>query len=148
LYSYKFPRPALTVDSVIFAKENNVLQVLLIQRKNEPWKDMWALPGGFLEMHETCEQAANRELEEETGLKNIELKQLYVFDAPDRDPRERIITVVHYGFADKTIHQPKGSDDALDAKWFDVNNLPPLAADHTQIIEKALERIKMEEAKN
>ena len=141
MYTYKYPRPALTVDAVVFSKEKDKLEVLLIQRKNEPWKDMWAIPGGFLEVDETAEQGAKRELEEETGLKGIELKQLYVFDSVDRDPRERIITIAHYGFADKNIHHAKGSDDAIDAQWFDVKNLPPVAADHIKIIEKALERI-------
>lgn len=144
MYTYKFPRPALTVDAVVFSKEKDTLEVLLIQRKNDPWKGMWAVPGGFLEVDETCEQGAKRELEEETGLKNVKLKQLYVFDKVDRDPRERIITVAHYGFADKRTHLVKASDDASDAQWFDVNKLPVMAADHIQIIQKALERIDKE----
>ena len=142
MYSYEYPRPAITVDAVVFSKEKNGLEVLLIQRGNEPWKGMWAVPGGFLEVNETCEDGAKRELEEETGVRNVDLKQYHVFDAVDRDPRERIITVAHYGFADKRKHPVKGSDDAQDAKWFDVTNLPPTAADHKQIIEMALERIK------
>jgi 8-oxo-dGTP diphosphatase len=141
MYSYKYPRPALTVDAVVFHRENSELELLLIQRKNEPWKGMWALPGGFLEVDETCEQGAKRELEEETGLINVDLKQLYVFDQVDRDPRERIITVVHYGFADKNKQEAKGTDDASDAKWFNIRQLPPLAADHRSIIEKALHEI-------
>jgi 8-oxo-dGTP diphosphatase len=142
MFSYKFPRAALTVDAVVFSKEKNSLEILLIQRKHEPWKGMWALPGGFLEVDETCEQGAKRELEEETGLKNVDLTQLYVYDAVDRDPRERIISVAHYGFTDKNQNPVKGSDDASDARWFDTKSLPPMAADHLSIIEKALERIK------
>jgi 8-oxo-dGTP diphosphatase len=142
MYTYKYPRAALTVDAVVFSKETNGLEVLLIQRGNEPWKGMWAIPGGFLEVNETCEEGAKRELEEETGLTGVELKQFHVFDAIDRDPRERIITVAHYGFADKRKHTVKGSDDAKDAKWFNVSNLPPTAADHKGIIEMALEIIK------
>ena len=142
MYSYQYPRAALTVDAVVFSKEQHSLEVLLIQRKHEPWKEMWALPGGFLEVGETCQQGAERELQEETGLQDIELRQFYVFDAVDRDPRERIITVAHYGFANKKNHSPKGNDDAMDAQWFDVNHLPPLAADHHQIIEKALLEIR------
>lgn len=141
MYSYKFPRPALTVDAVVFSKQNDVVDVLLIQRNSEPWKGMWAVPGGFLEIDETCEQAAKRELEEETGLKNVKLKQLYVFDKVDRDPRERIISIAYYGFADKDTHPVKGSDDASDAKWFNIDNLPVLAADHIKIIQKALEKV-------
>lgn len=145
MYTYKYPRAALTVDAVVFAKGKSGWEVLLIQRGNEPWKGMWAVPGGFLEVDETCEEGAKRELEEETGMKGVELKQYHVFDAVDRDPRERIITVAHYGFADKSKHPIKGSDDAKDAKWFEVTNLPPTAADHKQIIEMALEIIKREQ---
>lgn len=144
MYTYKFPRPALTVDAVVFSKEKDTLEVLLIQRKNEPWKGMWALPGGFLEVDETCEQGAKRELEEETGMKNIDLKQLYVYDAIDRDPRERIITVAHYGVADKNNHPVEASDDASDVRWFNVKELPPTAADHHKIIAKAVEEIEKE----
>jgi len=142
MYSYQYPRPALTLDAVVFSKEKEKVEVLLIQRGNEPWKGSWAIPGGFLEMEETCEQGALRELEEETGLKLSSLKQFYVFDAPHRDPRERIITVAHYGVIDKSKHTAKGSDDASDAKWFDIKQLPKLAADHDQIIAKAIETAK------
>lgn len=145
MYTYKYPRPALTVDAVVFSHEKNGLEVLLIQRKHEPWKGMWALPGGFMEMEETSVQAAKRELEEETGLKNVELNQLHVFDAVDRDPRERVISIAHYGVIDKSKHPAKGGDDASDAKWFGVKNLPKLAADHGVIIEMALQKINHKE---
>src|SRR4051812_19679582 len=112
MYTYKFPRPALTVDCVIFGlgEKGEEPKVLFIERKNEPFKGMWAIPGGFIEMHETLIEAAARELEEETGLKNIPLTQCCVFDGIDRDPRERIITVVHYGFADLKKHKAKAGD--------------------------------------
>jgi 8-oxo-dGTP diphosphatase len=142
MYSYQYPRPALTLDAVVFSKEKEKVEVLLIQRGNEPWKGSWAIPGGFLEMEETCEQGALRELEEETGLKLSSLKQFYVFDSVHRDPRERIITVAHYGVIDKSKYTAKGSDDASDAKWFDIKQLPKLAADHDQIIAKAIEIAK------
>jgi 8-oxo-dGTP diphosphatase len=141
MHSYKYPRPALVLDAVVFHKENQELEVLLIQRKHDPWKGMWALPGGFLEVDETCEEGARRELEEETGLKNVDLKQFYVFDQVDRDPRERIISVAHLGFTDKNKQEIKGADDAIDAQWFNVKKLPVLAADHLVIIEMALNKI-------
>jgi 8-oxo-dGTP diphosphatase len=145
MYSYQFPRPALTVDAVIFYREKDKTEVLLIQRKKDPWKGMWAIPGGFLEADETCEEGAKRELEEETGLAGIDLKQFYVFDAIHRDPRERIITIAHYGVTDKK-HEVKGSDDASDARWFDISELPPLAADHREIIAKAVETAREQSA--
>lgn len=146
MYTYKYPRAALTVDAVVFSKDTNRVEVLLIKRKNEPWKGMWAIPGGFLEVDETCEQGAMRELEEETGLTGVKLKQLHVFDAPDRDPRERIITVAHYGFADKNKQQATGGDDAIDAQWFDINDLPPTASDHKEIIAMAVSAARQESA--
>lgn len=142
MHSYKYPRAAIVLDAVVFHKENKELEVLLIQRKHDPWKGMWALPGGFLEVDETCEEGAKRELEEETGLKNVDLKQFYVFDKVDRDPRERIISVAHVGFTDKNKQEIKGADDASDAQWFNVKKLPVLAADHHSIIGMALDRVK------
>ncbi|MBX9853096.1 MAG: NUDIX hydrolase [Cytophagaceae bacterium] len=143
MYTYEYPRPALTLDAVVFQVENSTTRVLLIQRKQDPWKGMWALPGGFLEMDETCEEGAKRELEEETGLRNVDLKQFYVFDGIYRDPRERIITVAHYGVL-KTPQEIKGSDDASDARWFDIKNLPQLAGDHKLIVGMAIQKLKEE----
>jgi 8-oxo-dGTP diphosphatase len=142
MYSYKFPRPAITVDSLVFAYDESALKILLIKRGHEPFKGMWATPGGFIEMDETCEEAASRELEEETGLKNIELEQFHVFSAVDRDPRERIITIAHFALIDNIKNHPvKGSDDAEEAAWFKVSSLPPLAADHHEIIALGLEKL-------
>lgn len=143
MYSYKYPRPALTVDALVFAEENHKLKVLLIQRKHEPFKGLWASPGGFLEVDETCKEGALRELSEETGMTGVELEQFYVFDAIGRDPRERIITVAHMGVTDIGAHKNiKGGDDAAEAQWFDVERLPPLAADHGLMISTALNILK------
>ena len=144
MHTYEYPRPALTLDAVVFQVEKLSTKVLLIQRKQDPWKGMWALPGGFLEMDETCEEGARRELEEETGLRNVDLKQFYVFDGIYRDPRERVITVAHYGIL-KTPQEIKGGDDASDARWFDIKNLPQLAADHKLILGMAIQKLKEEQ---
>jgi 8-oxo-dGTP diphosphatase len=138
-YTYEHPRPALTVDIVLFANIIDALSILLIQRKHPPFKGMWALPGGFVDMDETLEQAAIRELEEETGVSGAALEQFYVFDAIDRDPRQRIISVV---FVSVVNAEPgiKAGDDASEAKWFNILELPNLAFDHAEIIKKALEK--------
>ena len=143
MYSYKYPRPALTVDAIVFAEEDSKLKVLLVKRKNEPFKGLWATPGGFLEVDETCKEGALRELKEETGMTGVELEQFYVFDAIGRDPRERIITVAHMGVTDIGAHTNiKGADDATEAKWFDIEHLPALAADHGLMIATALAILK------
>ncbi len=139
-YCYKYPRPALTVDAIVIARKavsglQSPVSVLLIQRKNDPYKGKWALPGGFVDVHETLKEAAARELKEETGVEGIDLEQFRVFDAPDRDPRERTISVVHYGFTDKIL-PVKGSDDAQDARWFPLDALPELAFDHGEVISR------------
>lgn len=135
-FTYKYPRPALTVDAIVFRRIPD-LQVLLIQRLNEPFKEMWAFPGGFVDMDETVEVAVERELEEETSLTGITLKQFQTFSAVDRDPRHRTVSVVFVGFADEKA-KPKAGDDAKNAKWFDLDNLPKLAFDHAEIMEKVL----------
>src|SRR5438132_8602992 len=95
-YTYKYPRPALTVDCVVFGFDEGELKVLLIGRGLEPFKGCWALPGGFVRVDEALDEAARRELEEETGLKNVFLEQLYTFGTVDRDPRERVVSVAYY----------------------------------------------------
>lgn len=142
-YSYKYPRPALTVDAIVIARKavsspQSPASLLLIQRKSDPYKGKWALPGGFVDIHETVKEAAARELKEETGVEGINLEQFQVFDAPDRDPRERTISVVHYGYTDKIL-PVKGSDDAQDAKWFHLNALPDLAFDHKEVIRRFID---------
>lgn len=131
----------LAADSVVFSHTRQQLQLLLVQRKNEPFKGMWALPGGFVEDDEDLEPAARRELQEETGMQLPHMQQLYAIGTPGRDPRFRTVSVVFYAMVDATKHNVKGSDDAADAQWFDVKKLPPLAFDHKQVIEFALQHI-------
>lgn len=131
---------AITVDAVVFQKQDKYIKLLLIQRKNDPFKEEWALPGGFLEEDESLKDGALRELEEETGLKNIKLNQISAFGEIGRDPRGRTISVAFMGLVEKE-ESVKGADDAKDAKWFDIKNLPELAFDHSKIIEAALSRL-------
>ena len=133
-YSYEYPRPAVSADIAVFRNQGKDLQILLIFRKNDPYKGMWALPGGFMEMDETLEQTAARELEEETGLKDINLKQFRTFSQLDRDPRTRVITTVFFGFTSMENSAAVGGDDAAEAKWFPLDALPALAFDHHDII--------------
>ena len=145
IYTYDYPRPALTADCVIFGRdERGALSVLLIERGGEPYKGCWAFPGGFLEMDETTEEAASRELQEETGLivpaGSGQLKELGCYSAVDRDPRGRVITIAYYAVIDKA--EVKGSDDARQARWFPLSKIPPLAFDHAQILKDALERLR------
>lgn len=142
-YTYKYPRPALTVDCVVFGFDRqSTLKVMLIQRKLTPFQGNWALPGGFVRIDESIEAAALRELQEETGLEKLFLEQLYTFGAVDRDPRERIVTVAYYALINLEEYAVKAASDASDAAWFPINALPPLAFDHNQILATALNRLK------
>lgn len=132
-YIYDWPRPMVTVDALIFAVCDNRKSVLLIKRGNDPYKDSWAVPGGFVEMDEELETAAERELFEETKIKVPKLKQMHTFGTVGRDPRDRSVTVVFTGTVDNEI-KPTAGDDAAQAKWFDINNLPRLAFDHDKVI--------------
>lgn len=136
-YSYKYPRPALTVDAIVVSERNSEMVVLLIQRKFPPFEGKWALPGGFVNMDETLLEACGRELLEETGLDNIELKQFFTFDAIDRDPRHRTISVVFSAWLQEPLHVV-GGDDAARAEWFPIISLPDMAFDHYEIINKYL----------
>ncbi len=140
MYSYLHPHPAVTVDNVVFRVEGECLMVLLIQRRFEPFKDMWAFPGGFLEMNETAEEGAARELKEETGLSGVTLHQFHTFSAVNRDPRERIITIAYFGVTREV--EVQGQDDAAQARWWPVNALPPLAADHAEILRAAMQAFR------
>lgn len=143
-FNYKYPRPALTVDNVVFgfAPETPELQILLIQRSIEPFLGAWALPGGFLRSGESLEQAARRELGEEAGLSKVYLEQLYTFDDLERDPRERIISVAYYALVKLAEHQAQAATDAADARWFRLSACPRLAFDHQRIVETALNRLR------
>lgn len=131
-YTYKYPRPAVTADCIVITKEAEP-KVLLIQRGDEPYKGCWAFPGGFMEIDETTEQCAIRELEEETGLKVDEVHQIGAFSKVDRDPRGRTITVAYLAFVDAPV-EVKGQDDAANAEWFPLSALPALAFDHADIM--------------
>ena len=139
-YCYKYPHPAVTTDCVIFGFNGERLQVLLIERGIEPFKGRWAFPGGFLKMDETAEEGAKRELKEETGLENAYIQQLHTFSAPNRDPRERGITIAYYALV--KIQEVKGGDDAASARWFPLDEIPPLAFDHDYILRMATQRLR------
>lgn len=139
-YCYKYPHPAVTTDCVVFGFDGKRLNILLIERGGEPYKGCWAFPGGFMNINETAEQGAMRELCEETGLKLEYLKQFGTFTAVNRDPRERVITIAFYALARKSAVQ--GGDDAANAQWFPIEDIPPLAFDHDYILRKATEQLK------
>ena len=141
-YSYKYSRPALSVDCVVFGVDSETLKVLLIQRAQSPFQGQWALPGGFVEMNETVAEAARRELEEETGLTNVFLEQLYTFSAVERDPRERVVSVAHYALVRMSDHKAQAATDAADADWFPADDAPHLAFDHADILAYALRRLR------
>jgi 8-oxo-dGTP diphosphatase len=141
-YTYEYPRAALTVDCVVFGLDEEQLKVMLIQRALAPFAGQWALPGGFVRLDETLEEAARRELEEETGLRNIFLEQLYTFSEMDRDPRERVVSVAHYALVNLRDYTVHAATDASDAAWFGVHDTPTLAFDHADILQAALERLR------
>lgn len=140
MYSYKYPRPMLTADCVVLgARRDGGYALLLVERGNDPFKGMWALPGGFMEMDETLEACARRELEEETGCAvQGPLEELGSFSAVDRDPRGRTVTVAFMAVVEE--HPVAGGDDARQARWFPLDQLPPLAFDHKEIVAAALKR--------
>src|SRR3989441_13059074 len=132
-HTYQYPRAALTVDCVVFGFDEGELKILLIERGLQPFKGRWALPGGFVRVEETLDEAARRELAEEAGLTNIFLEQLYTFGEVDRDPRERVVSVAYYALVKLSEHQAKAATDAANARWFPVSNMPKLAFDHADI---------------
>ena len=141
-HTYEYPRAALTVDCVIFGFDEAALKVLLIQRGIKPFKGKWALPGGFVRVEEEIDEAARRELEEETGLCDVFMEQLYTFGTVNRDPRERVVSVAYYALVKQGAGELKASTDADDAQWFDVGDLPALAFDHAMIFDMALARLR------
>ena len=141
-YTYDYPRPSVAVDCVVFGLDEADLRVLLIQRDLPPHEGAWALPGGFVELDETVEEAARRELREETGIDRVYLEQLYTFSDVDRDPRDRVITVAHYALVLLRDHCVQAATDARSAGWFAAQDLPKLAFDHDRILATAQERLR------
>lgn len=141
-HAYHYPRPALTVDCVVFGFDEGDLKAVLIQRKIAPHKEQWALPGGFVRIDETLEQAARRELMEETGIADVFLEQLYTFGELERDPRERVVTVAYYALVKLADYRIQAATDAKNVAWFAVDDTPTLAFDHAQILEAASKRLK------
>lgn len=141
-YTYEYPRPAVTVDCVVFGLDSGTLKILLIKRTSPPFAGCWALPGGFVDADETLDAAARRELEEETGLRDVFLEQLYSFGDPGRDPRGHTVSVAYYALVRQDQHTPIAATDAEDAVWYPTNRLPKLAFDHDKIIKTAINRLQ------
>jgi 8-oxo-dGTP diphosphatase len=140
-YTYDYPRPAVTVDIIVVTKERKP-RVLLIRRKNEPFAGTWAIPGGFVDMEESLEDAAKRELKEETNLELDDLEQLHTFGDPGRDPRGRVIAVAYLIRVDFKKVQPRAGDDAAETGWHSLVEPPPLAFDHAKILDHARQHLK------
>ena len=138
----EYEKPAVTVDTVIFTVRNDSLQVLLVKRGVEPFKGNWAIPGGFVKLDESLEDAAKRELKEETGVKDVYLEQLYTFGEPKRDPRGRVITVAYMALINSNEITLKASTDVKETGWFSIKKIPPLAFDHKKILFYALKRLQ------
>lgn len=140
-FCYEHAHPAVTTDVVLFTIREQHLKVLLIERAATPFAGSWALPGGFLEIDEDLEACAQRELEEETGIRDVYLEQLYTFGRPDRDPRERVVSVVYYALVPADRLHPRAASDAVQTSWFAVDALPRLAFDHQEVIHMAHRRL-------
>jgi 8-oxo-dGTP diphosphatase len=141
-FTYEYQRPMVTTDILLFSGEKDHLKILLIRRGKEPYKDCWALPGGFLEMDEELDACARRELKEETGITGIELKELFTVGTIGRDPRGRTITIMFYAFTEEDSVLPKAGDDAAEVKWFTISKLPEkLAFDHAVVLRRAIDKI-------
>jgi 8-oxo-dGTP diphosphatase len=138
----RYERPSVTVDVVILTVRGGKLEVLLVKRKHWPFEGMWAIPGGFVTPNESLEDAAKRELAEETGVQDVYLEQLYTFGDPGRDPRTRVITVVYYALIRTEQLHIHAADDAADAGWYSLFDLPPLAFDHGRILDYTLTRLQ------
>ncbi len=141
-YCYEYPRPALTTDCITFGFDAGELKILLIERGLEPFKGKWAIPGGFLNMNENADDCAKRELYEETGLQDVFMEQLYTFSDAGRDPRGRVVTIAYYALIKLSDYTVTAGDDAKNAQWFSISQIPPLAFDHNQILSAALSRLR------
>ena len=141
-HTYEFPRAALAVDCVVFGMDDEGLRLLLIERGLPPFEGEWALPGGFVHTDETVDDAARRELKEETGIEKVFLEQLYTFSELQRDPRERVISIAYYALVNLIDHRVRAATDAREAAWFSVNDVPTLAFDHAEILNVALTRLR------
>jgi 8-oxo-dGTP diphosphatase len=143
-YTYDYPRPAVAVDCVVFGLDldEDALEILLIQRLKDPFAHGWALPGGFMQMDETADAAARRELEEETGVTDVYLEQLYTFSDVERDPRGRVVSIAYYALAKLSDHRIRAATDAENVDWVSIRELPRLAFDHKAIIDTAIERLR------
>jgi 8-oxo-dGTP diphosphatase len=146
-FTYDYPRPAVTVDIAIVTRERKP-RVLLIRRKHPPFAGKWALPGGFVDMDESLEEGARRELQEETGIKAARLEQVHTFGDPGRDPRGRTITVVYLARVAFSDVEPKAADDAAEVGWFPLHRLPDLAFDHRQILAMIRKRIGQQKTRS
>jgi 8-oxo-dGTP diphosphatase len=138
----KYEKPAVTADIVIFTIQNRELKVLLVKRDITPFKGSWAIPGGFVKINESLEEAAKRALQEKTGVKDVYLEQLYTFGEPKRDPRGRIITVSYMALINSENVNLSPTTDVSDAQWFSMKKLPQLAFDHKEILNYSLKRLK------
>lgn len=145
-YTYEYPHPAVAVDIALFTVAGQLqdlrLQVLLIVRKEKPYRGQWALPGGFVRIEEDLPDAALRELAQDTGVRDVYLEQVAAVGTPDRDTRERVITIVYVGLVAGDKHPPRAAGSATDVRWFNVNHLPPLAFDHAQLLQMGLEHLR------
>jgi 8-oxo-dGTP diphosphatase len=137
-----YPKPSVTTDIVIFTIQDDDLKLLLVKRGLEPFKGKWAIPGGFVRLNESLQEAAKRELEEETGVKDVYLEQLYTFGDLKRDPRGRVITVSYMALVNSDKIKLISATDVSDTQWFSMKKLPELAFDHKKILEYALKRLR------
>jgi 8-oxo-dGTP diphosphatase len=141
-FCYEYPRPSVTTDCIIFGFDEGELKILLIERGIEPFKGKWAIPGGVLQMNENVDECAQRELFEETGLENVYMEQLYTFSDVKRDPHGQVVTIAYYALVKLSKYKVKAGNDAKNAKWFPISEIPPLAYDHNGILEVAFKRLK------
>ena len=141
-YTYEFERPGVAVDCVVFGLDDDDLKIMLVERDVAPFKGRWALPGGFVREAESVDEAARRELAEETGIKGVFLEQLYTFGEVRRDPRQRVISVAYYALVNLYGHSIEAQTDVRDAKWFSIDDMPRLAFDHDEIVRTAVKRLK------